>query len=72
VLLVAVTGYGDEQARQQASAAGFDHHVVKPFDTAQLMALLDQASKARQGRESCGRVDGAGVGCLQSPHRSTS
>ena len=47
-LLVAVTGYGDEQARQQASAAGFDHHFVKPLDIEHLVALLDQASAARQ------------------------
>jgi CheY-like chemotaxis protein len=38
--LIAVTGYGDEQARQQAAAAGFDHHFVKPIDPAQLVALL--------------------------------
>ncbi len=47
-LLVAVTGYGDEQARQQASAAGFDHHFVKPLDTEHLIALLEQVSAARQ------------------------
>jgi PAS domain S-box-containing protein len=41
VLLIAVTGYGDEEARQQATAAGFDHHFVKPIDPARLVALLD-------------------------------
>jgi signal transduction histidine kinase/CheY-like chemotaxis protein len=50
-VLVAVTGYGDEQARQQASAAGFDHHFVKPLDTEHLIALLDKVSAARQGGE---------------------
>ena len=40
-VLVAITGYGDEQARQEASAAGFDHHFVKPIETARLIALLD-------------------------------
>jgi len=40
VTLIAVTGYGDEQARRQAVAAGFDHHFVKPIDPAQLVALL--------------------------------
>jgi signal transduction histidine kinase/ActR/RegA family two-component response regulator len=48
-LLVAVTGYGDEQARRQAAAAGFDRHFVKPLDTDQLLALLDEASTALQG-----------------------
>lgn len=45
--VVAVSGYGDEQARQQASAAGFDHHFVKPLDTAHLITLLEQVSAAR-------------------------
>ncbi|MDR7051179.1 PAS domain S-box-containing protein [Duganella sp. 3397] len=40
VVLIAVTGYGDEQARQQATAAGFDHHFVKPVDPARLVALV--------------------------------
>ena len=48
-LLVAVTGYGDEQARRQAAAAGFDRHFVKPLDTENLLALLDEASTALQG-----------------------
>lgn len=48
-LLVAVTGYGDEQARRQATAAGFDRHFVKPLDTDHLLALLEEASTALQG-----------------------
>lgn len=39
-VLVAVTGYGQEKDRQQALAAGFDHHLVKPVDTGMLAALL--------------------------------
>src|SRR5690606_22387682 len=30
VLLVAVTGWGQPEDRQRTSAAGFDHHLVKP------------------------------------------
>ena len=45
-VLIAVTGYGDEQARQEASAAGFDHHFVKPIETAKLIALLDTLAVA--------------------------
>ena len=41
VLLVAVTGYGQERDREQILAAGFDHHLVKPIDTGRLYALLD-------------------------------
>ena len=40
VLLIAVTGYGHEEDRQQARAAGFDHFVTKPVDYATLVALM--------------------------------
>jgi PAS domain S-box-containing protein len=39
-VLIAVTGYGQENDRKQTQAAGFDHHLVKPVDTAQLSAIL--------------------------------
>lgn len=45
-VLVAVTGYGDEQARQNAIEAGFDHHFVKPIETGKLIALLDKLAVA--------------------------
>jgi CheY-like chemotaxis protein len=45
-LLVAVTGYGQHADRIKALAAGFDHHLVKPVDTAQLSALLADWSLA--------------------------
>jgi CheY-like chemotaxis protein len=43
-VLIAITGYGQEQDRQQTRAAGFDHHLVKPVDIGQLGDLLAQAS----------------------------
>lgn len=39
-VLIAVTGYGQEQDRKAALAAGFRHHLVKPVDPAQLVVLL--------------------------------
>ncbi|KRB67863.1 response regulator [Noviherbaspirillum sp. Root189] len=45
-VLVAVTGYGQEQDRVNALAAGFDHHFVKPVDTAKLAALLSQLANS--------------------------
>src|SRR4051794_22000498 len=30
--LIAITGYGCEEDRRRALAAGFDHHFVKPLD----------------------------------------
>jgi PAS domain S-box-containing protein len=40
IVLVAVTGYGQEQDRRAAFEAGFDHHLVKPVDMDELAALL--------------------------------
>jgi len=39
-LLIAVTGWGQEEDRRRTEAAGFDHHLVKPVDPAALMKLL--------------------------------
>ena len=40
LLLVALTGYGQESDREQACRAGFDHHMTKPVDLRALAALL--------------------------------
>ncbi len=42
--LVAMTGYGRQQDRDVASAAGFDHYLVKPVSTAQLSDVLAAAN----------------------------
>ncbi|MBW3539780.1 MAG: response regulator [Planctomycetes bacterium] len=42
-LVVAVTGYGDEDDRRRCLEAGFDAHLVKPADLAALQGLLDTA-----------------------------
>ena len=44
LLLVAVTGWGQERDRQQTSEAGFDAHVVKPADPFALRALIARDS----------------------------
>jgi signal transduction histidine kinase/CheY-like chemotaxis protein len=41
-VLVAMTGYGRERDRQEALAAGFNHHLTKPVDPDQLRQLLEQ------------------------------
>lgn len=45
VFLVAVTGYGLETDRQRALAAGFDQHLAKPIDFAELRSVIDVASR---------------------------
>jgi signal transduction histidine kinase/CheY-like chemotaxis protein len=40
VLLVALTGYGQEADRRRSQEAGFDHHLVKPVDPEEMRLLL--------------------------------
>ncbi len=40
-VLVAVTGWGQEDDRQRAREAGFDRHLVKPVDPADIDTILD-------------------------------
>ncbi len=40
LLLVALTGYGQQEDQRLALEAGFDHHLVKPADLGVLAALL--------------------------------
>jgi PAS domain S-box-containing protein len=40
MVLIALTGWGQEQDRKQSREAGFDHHLVKPVDPKALMSLL--------------------------------
>lgn len=38
--IVALTGWGNEADKERARAAGFDRHLVKPVDPAQLLEIL--------------------------------
>ena len=40
IVIIALTGWGQEEDRQKSKDAGFDGHVVKPVDHAALMKLL--------------------------------
>lgn len=39
--IVALTGWGQAEDQERTLAAGFDHHLVKPADLAELRALLN-------------------------------
>jgi CheY-like chemotaxis protein len=39
-LLVALTGYGQEEDKRRALSAGFDQHLIKPVDVEHLRHLL--------------------------------
>jgi CheY-like chemotaxis protein len=42
LLLVATTGWGQEEDRRRTAEAGFDHHLVKPIEAVALRELLDE------------------------------
>jgi len=44
MLLIAVTGWGQESDKQRASDAGFDFHLTKPVDVAELTRVLSSVA----------------------------
>ncbi|WP_334187205.1 PAS domain S-box protein [Noviherbaspirillum sp.] len=44
-VLIAVTGYGQEEDRKATLAAGFDHHLIKPVDVNRLASILEEARR---------------------------
>jgi CheY-like chemotaxis protein len=48
-LMVALTGYGSAKDRQRSTAAGFDHHVVKPVIPEVLLQIIDSARHTEDG-----------------------
>jgi two-component system CheB/CheR fusion protein len=51
-VLVAVSGYGRDEDRQLAQAAGFQHHFVKPIEFETIQTLLASIAAARNGSGS--------------------
>lgn len=51
VLLVAVTGWGQDEDRQRTAAAGFDGHVTKPIAMAEIDQLLASEPLGAERRE---------------------
>jgi PAS domain S-box-containing protein len=47
MVLIAVTGWGQEEDKQRARAAGFDHHLTKPVNLPDLEKLLETAPGTR-------------------------
>jgi two-component system CheB/CheR fusion protein len=43
-VLVAFTGYGRDEDREQAREAGFDHHLVKPLEPEVLERIIASIS----------------------------
>ncbi len=49
IMIIATTGWGQEQAREASKAAGFDAHLVKPINPAELASLLAEAGSSGSG-----------------------
>ncbi len=49
ILLVALTGWGQDEDRQRTHEAGFDHHLVKPVDPQALMQLIRDLPRRVEG-----------------------
>jgi CheY-like chemotaxis protein len=45
IMLVGITGYGQETDRQRSQEAGFDHHLVKPADFGKVQQILATVSE---------------------------
>jgi CheY-like chemotaxis protein len=48
ILVIAVTGYGQEDDRQRSIEAGFARHLTKPVDLAQLERLFAELLPGRR------------------------
>ncbi|MBX9652862.1 response regulator, partial [bacterium] len=47
IMLVALTGWGQEEDRRRTKEAGFDLHLTKPIDFSVLTEVLDSIKKVR-------------------------
>ena len=45
IVLVALTGWGQEEDRRRSQESGFDHHMVKPVELAALEGVLNQPAR---------------------------
>jgi CheY-like chemotaxis protein len=54
IVLVALTGYGDETARQRTREAGFDHHLLKPASIEALLEVLGDPAAAPDAERIAG------------------
>jgi signal transduction histidine kinase/ActR/RegA family two-component response regulator len=48
IMLIALTGWGQQHDLRRSRAAGFDHHLVKPLDIDKLRDLLTDSSEGSQ------------------------
>jgi CheY-like chemotaxis protein len=70
VLLVALTGWGQDQDRRRTAEAGFDEHLTKPVDTGRLAALLaTDGAEVSEARTDVGSRRPLGASFRPTPTR---
>src|SRR5262249_53233352 len=55
IILVALTGWGQEEDKRRATENGFDHHLTKPVDAGTLDKLLSLLAAQAQARPHAAR-----------------
>ncbi|HEX7881017.1 MAG TPA: ATP-binding protein [Candidatus Eisenbacteria bacterium] len=60
MMLIALTGWGQDEDRRRSFRAGFDHHLVKPTDIAALQELINSVSGGGGGPSGGGGPAGGG------------
>ncbi|BCS34475.1 hypothetical protein TBR22_A37020 [Luteitalea sp. TBR-22] len=50
MVLVALTGWGQDEDRRRTEDAGFNHHLIKPIDPVALEKLLDETAPRTQSQ----------------------
>lgn len=56
IVIVALTGWGQEEDTKKSGDAGFDHHLVKPVDLAVTEQLITKAVSCGRGQRAAQRV----------------
>jgi signal transduction histidine kinase/DNA-binding response OmpR family regulator len=56
-LIIAVSGYGQDEDRRRSTEAGFDYHFIKPVDFQTLLGVLREANDEESPAEELERIE---------------
>lgn len=56
LMLLALTGYGQEEDRRRSREAGFDHHLVKPIDLERFQELLESWGRSQRSSAAASKA----------------
>ena len=45
-VIIAISGYGQDEDRNRSKQAGFDHHLVKPISSEELLKVLENTRRS--------------------------